>query len=122
MDEMKARGISLPWGSDTDVPADAEAAPTESTAPGEPAEEESFGVSEAEITTVVEVGDWAAAKRAAMACHRTQLQDFGWLLGLPDDLAPRILSPEHFVLTRWPERGIPSDLHEESLFEGLEGR
>jgi N-acetyl-1-D-myo-inositol-2-amino-2-deoxy-alpha-D-glucopyranoside deacetylase len=127
MDEMKARGISLPWGSDTGAGADAEAAPAESTAEstaesGEPAEEESFGVSEAEITTVVEVGDWAAAKRAAMACHRTQLQDFGWLLGLPDDLAPPILSPEHFILTRWPERGIPDGLREKSLFEGVDER
>jgi N-acetyl-1-D-myo-inositol-2-amino-2-deoxy-alpha-D-glucopyranoside deacetylase len=140
MDEMKARGISLPWGADTDAAADEAAAPAEPTEEstagptaesteestagppaesGEPAEEESFGVPEAEITTVVEVGDWAAAKRAAMACHRTQLQDFGWLLGLPDDLAPRILSPEYFILTRWPERGISAGLRETSLFEGV---
>ncbi|MGZ8562483.1 MAG: PIG-L family deacetylase [Candidatus Limnocylindria bacterium] len=118
MAEMKERGIRLPWDFDTDDAA----APAEPTAEsGEPAEEESFGRPEAEISTVVEVGDWAAAKREAMACHRTQRQDFGWLLELPDDLAPRILSPEHFVLTRWPDRGVPTALHESSLFEGLEG-
>jgi N-acetyl-1-D-myo-inositol-2-amino-2-deoxy-alpha-D-glucopyranoside deacetylase len=120
MAEMKERGIRLPWDFDTDDEAAAPAEPTAES--GEPAEEESFGVAEAEITTFVEVGDWSAAKRAAMACHRTQLQDFGWLLALPDDLAPRILSPEHFVLTRWPDRGIPAGVRETSLFEGLEER
>jgi len=87
---------------------------------GEPAEEESFGVPEAEITTLVDVSAWSSAKRAAMECHRTQRQDFGWLLELPDDLASRILSPESFVLTRWPYQGVAPDLHETSLFEGLE--
>ena len=124
MGEMRERGIKLPWDFDADdatpVGTGPAAAPT--TESGEPAEEESFGRPEAEISTIVEVGDWAAAKRAAMGCHRTQAQDFGWLLELPDDLAPRILSPESFVLTRWPERGIPADLHEASLFDGLEGR
>ena len=116
MAEMKSRGIKLPW----DFEADDQSEPV--TDAGEPAAEESFGVPEAEITTVVEVGDWAAAKREAMACHRTQRQDFGWLLDLPDDLAQRVLSPEHFVLTRWPERGIPGALHETTLFAGLEER
>lgn len=113
MDEMKERGIKLPWDFDAEADADAEAQP-------ETAEEESFGIPEAEITTVVEVDAWAAAKRAAMDCHKTQRQDFGWLLDLPDDLAARILSPEFFVLTRWPHRGIDPDLREASLFEGLE--
>ena len=79
----------------------------------------SFGVAEAEITTFVDVSRWAAAKRAAMACHKTQSQDFGWLLDLPDDLAPRVLSPEHFVLTRWPYHGVAAGQRESSLFEGL---
>lgn len=129
MAEMKARGIPLPWDFDETEPAPTAAATATATATapadattdaGEPAEEESFGRPEAEITTVVEVGDWAAAKRAAMACHRTQRQDFGWLLDLPDDLARRVLSTESFILTRWPERGISSDLREASLFAGLE--
>lgn len=126
MGEMKERDIKLPWDFDADAETAAAAAADPAAEPsadsGEPAEEESFGRPEAEISTIVEVGDWAAAKRTAMGCHRTQTQDFGWLLGLPDDLAPRILSPESFVLTRWPERGIPADLHEVSLFDGLEGR
>ena len=119
-DEMKARGSPLPWDQGADDEAATSAEPT--TESGEPAEEESFGRPAAEITTDVEVGDWGATKLAAMACHRTQRQDFGWLLDLPADLAPRMLSPEHFVLTRWPDRGVPTGLRETSLFEGLEER
>jgi N-acetyl-1-D-myo-inositol-2-amino-2-deoxy-alpha-D-glucopyranoside deacetylase len=107
--EMKERGLKLPW----DLDADAEAA-------SESAEEESFGVPEAELTTLLDVAPWAAAKMAAMACHKTQRQDFGWLLDLPDDLAPRILSPESFVLTRWPDRGVAPGLRETSLFDGID--
>jgi LmbE family N-acetylglucosaminyl deacetylase len=130
MGEMKERGIRLPWDFDTDDerpapdPAAEPAAAGESAGARDPAEEEpsSFGMPEAEITTIVEVDAWAGAKRAAMACHRTQRQDFGWLLDLPDDLAPRVLSPEHFVLTRWPDHGIATGLRETSLFAGLEER
>jgi len=121
MEEMKERGIKLPW--DFDAEADAEAKPEGEGKPeGESAEEEAFGVPEAEVTTLVDVSAWSAAKRSAMECHRTQRQDFGWLLELPDDLASRILSPESFVLTRWPALGVKPDLHETSLFEGLEER
>ena len=113
MAEMKERGIALPWGFDADPTADAGG-----EEPREGGEEPpSFGVAEAEITTVVDVSPWATAKRAAMDCHRSQRQDFGWLLDLPDDMAPRVLSPEHFVLTRWPERGVLAGLREESLFD-----
>jgi N-acetyl-1-D-myo-inositol-2-amino-2-deoxy-alpha-D-glucopyranoside deacetylase len=106
--EMKERGLKLPWD------LDAERDSTES------AEEESFGRPEAEITALVDVAAWAPAKMAAMECHKTQRQDFGWLLDLPDDLASRILSPESFVLTRWPTRGVATGLRESSLFEGID--
>ena len=111
MGEMKERGFKLPWDFDSDDPAaDAET--------GE--EESSFGTPEADITTFVDVAEVAGRKRASMACHRTQRQDFGWLLDLPDDLAARILSPESFVLTRWPGRPIAPGIRETSLFEGLD--
>jgi N-acetyl-1-D-myo-inositol-2-amino-2-deoxy-alpha-D-glucopyranoside deacetylase len=108
MAEMKERGLKLPW----DFDAEAETS--------EPAEEESFGVPEADITALVEVSEWSGVKRAAMACHRTQRQDFGWLLDMPADLASRILSPESFMLTRSPHRGIAPGLRESSLFEGVD--
>jgi LmbE family N-acetylglucosaminyl deacetylase len=126
MAEMKERGMKLPWDFDADAPAEADGEPAEDgsepAADGsEPAEEESFGVPEAEITALLDVAAWSAAKRAAMDCHKTQRQDFGWLLDLPDDLASRIISPESFVLTRWPNRGIAPGLRESSLFEGIDG-
>ena len=120
MAEMKARGLKLPWDLDADDAAATEPGADARTDAGEPAEEESFGRPEAEITTLVDVGPWAAPKLAAMACHRTQLQDFGWMLSLPDDLAGQILSPEAFVLTRWPDRGVDAGLREMSLFDGLD--
>ena len=106
--EMKERGLKLPW----DMDAERESS--------ESADEESFGRPEAEITTLLDVAAWAPAKMAAMECHKTQRQDFGWLLDLPDDLASRILSPESFVLTRWPTRGVATGLRETSLFEGID--
>ncbi|MDP9250488.1 MAG: PIG-L family deacetylase [Chloroflexota bacterium] len=108
--EMKERGISLPWESDEEAANGSES---------ESQEEESFGVPDSAITTRLDVTAFVPAKRAAMACHRTQQQDFGWQLGLPDDLATRLSSTERFILTRWPTRGIPDGLREESLFEGL---
>jgi N-acetyl-1-D-myo-inositol-2-amino-2-deoxy-alpha-D-glucopyranoside deacetylase len=108
--EMKERGISMPWESDTEATGDAA---------NETEEEESFGVPESAITTRLDVTPFVPAKRVAMACHRTQQQDFGWQLSLPDDLATRLSATERFVLTRWPTRGIPDGLREETLFDGL---
>jgi LmbE family N-acetylglucosaminyl deacetylase len=127
MAEMKERGIKLPWDFDAEDEAKAGAADATDatdgadTAEAKPDEEpESFGVPEAEITAQVDVAAWSAAKRTAMDCHKTQRQDFGWMLDMPDDLAHRILSPESFVLTRWPTRGIAAGLHETSLFDGID--
>ena len=119
--EMKERGIKLPWDLDAEDEAAAGVADGADGADAKADDEpESFGVPEAEITTVVDVTAWSAAKRTAMDCHKTQRQDFGWLLDLPDDLASRILSPESFVLTRWPTRGVATGLRESSLFEGID--
>ncbi|MGZ6372109.1 MAG: PIG-L family deacetylase [Candidatus Limnocylindria bacterium] len=116
MAEMKERGIKLPW----DLDAEADGAAGDRADASETFEEESFGVPEADITALVDVSNWSAAKRAAMECHRTQRQDFGWFLDLPDDLASRILASESFVLTRSPHRGIAPGLRETSLFEGVD--
>jgi N-acetyl-1-D-myo-inositol-2-amino-2-deoxy-alpha-D-glucopyranoside deacetylase len=107
--EMVARGIPLPWDMDAQEDGGGE---------GEisGAEASSFGTPASDITTVVDVAAWASQKRAAVTAHRTQLQDFGWMLNLPDDLAARVMSPEHFALTRWRGGPVPADLHETSLF------
>jgi N-acetyl-1-D-myo-inositol-2-amino-2-deoxy-alpha-D-glucopyranoside deacetylase len=112
MGEMKERGITLPWDMDavTDAPPADELNPTNAAALGQVAEsledesaaswEESFGRSDEEITTRVDVSAQRAAKRRSMDCHKTQRQDLGWLLDLPEDLADRALSTEYYVL-RW---------------------
>ncbi|MEO8247232.1 MAG: PIG-L family deacetylase [Chloroflexota bacterium] len=126
---MKERGIELPWDFDETVetyaagdlnPSNAEAIrqAAEQLDNGEPSEE--FGTPEAAITTRIDVSAVADRKRACMACHRTQAQDLGWLLNLPDDLAADALSPESFILRRW--RGhepLPDGLDEDDLFAGL---
>jgi len=138
MKDMAQRGIPLPWDFGTDelaadspqpaserreadelYPANVEALRQveEKLAAGEEMEE--FGVPEERITTIVDVSGQALAKRASMDCHRTQRQDMGWLLDLPDDLAARAISPEHFMLTRWRDRDIGPDLRESWIFEGL---
>jgi len=102
--EMQARGIKLPWEGDA----------------GEAEEEiEEFGVAEADITTTVDVAAYADAKRAAMDCHKTQRQDMGWLLDLPSDLQAQAISPEHFMLTRWRDREVPTGYRETSVFDGV---
>jgi LmbE family N-acetylglucosaminyl deacetylase len=104
--EMQARGIRLPWDQD-DEP--------------ESVEEEEFGVAEADITALVDVAAVAAAKHAAMDCHKTQRQDMGWLLDLPPDLKAMASSPECFVLARWRGREVPTGYRETSVFDGLDG-
>jgi len=100
MAEMKERGIPLPWDMDGDADA---------------SWEDSFGRSDEEITTRIDVSGHLAAKRASMDCHRTQRQDLGWLLELPDDLADRAINTEYYVL-RWLDGAdVPGTHRETSL-------
>ena len=126
MSEMKERGITLPWGFDSTVdapPADelnpSNAATMEQV---EEAIEEGreweldFGTPDAEVTTRIDVSGFLDAKRASMGCHKTQRQDLGWLLDLPEDLADRAIDTEYFVL-RWLDgEDVPRTHRETSLF------
>jgi LmbE family N-acetylglucosaminyl deacetylase len=129
MSAMKERGIKLPWDFDEAVdqyaadqlnPSNA-AAVQQAGEQHEAGEEvEGFGTSLADISTTIDVAAVADRKRACMACHRTQAQDLGWLLELPDDLAADALANEFFVLRRW--RGhdpVDPALRETDLFSGL---
>ena len=109
MTQMRERGIKLPWDFDEAIdsvaaadlnPSNAEAARQVDEALSAGEEVESFGVAEADITTIVDVAPFIAQKRACMTCHRTQWQDMGWVLELPEDLADQAISVEHFVRTR----------------------
>ena len=127
MGEMRERGIALPW--DMDSVADATPAdqlnPTNAAALGQVADsldesserswEESFGRSDEEITTRVDVSAHRDAKRRSMDCHKTQRQDLGWLLDLPADLADAAISTEYLVL-RWQDGAeVPATHREEWL-------
>ena len=109
---MKERDIELPWDRGRDEPADDhEAVPAIEE---EPANDE-FGRPEAEVTTRVDVAGFREAKRRSMECHRTQRQDMGWLLDLPDDLQPAALDREDYVLRWLNGEEVPTTLREESL-------
>jgi N-acetyl-1-D-myo-inositol-2-amino-2-deoxy-alpha-D-glucopyranoside deacetylase len=111
--EMRSRGIALPWEAD-------EAAQGEALGENALGEEpEPFGTPEAEITSRVRVGRWLERKRRSLDCHRTQRQDMGWILDLPDDLYRRAMGTEQYVLRRWRGREVPSRYRESDLFAGL---
>lgn len=96
MTAMKERGIKLPWDRDEAV---GDAPPT-GTDEAEETDTDEWGRADAEVTTRVDISAFRDAKRRSMDCHRTQRQDMGWLLDLPDDLARMALSTETYVL-RW---------------------
>ena len=96
MTAMKERGIKLPWDRDETL---GDAPPTGTDEPEETDADE-FGRADAEVTTRVDISAFRDPKLRSMDCHRTQRQDLGWLLDLPDDLARMALSTETFVL-RW---------------------
>jgi LmbE family N-acetylglucosaminyl deacetylase len=134
--EMRHRGLELPWdfGDALDKADEAAAAagvgdlnPTNvevlrqvadaMAAGAEPGE--AWGTPDAAISTRVDITPYLRQKHAAMDCHRTQRQDFGWLLGMPLDLVDRALSTEYFQLTRWRDHDIAAGVREDSVFEGL---
>jgi LmbE family N-acetylglucosaminyl deacetylase len=111
--DMKERGIEMPWASDD--ASDAEAAAAGEASEASDSADDEFGVPDAAITTRVDVAAFAHRKRRAMECHRTQRQDMGWLLDLPDDLRSRALDTEQFVLTDRRSAPIPDGYREDHL-------
>jgi LmbE family N-acetylglucosaminyl deacetylase len=121
---MIARGLPLPWNFEDEIVTLAAGRPLEDLYPADVEAlrqvgqtlaagldvEEGFGVPESALTTRVDVTPWLDAKRAAMACHRTQRQDLGWALELPPDLQAVALGLEVYVLVEWggepPETGV----------------
>ena len=121
---MKERGIALPWDFDESVPDTRRrrAQPVERRRAEqvgealESEESESFGVrprptrrSRLASTS----SGYLDAKRRSMDCHKTQRQDLGWLLDLPEDLADRAIDLEYFVL-RWRDGSdaVPTSFRE----------
>jgi LmbE family N-acetylglucosaminyl deacetylase len=108
---MTERGIKMPWDQQAAEGGESQAAEEPDTV-----QEEEWGVPADQITTTLDVAAFYDQKRASMACHRTQRQDLGWVLDMPDDLARQASSPETLVLTRWRDREIPAGYRETSVF------
>ncbi|MCA1569939.1 MAG: PIG-L family deacetylase [Chloroflexi bacterium] len=119
MTAMKERGLALPWGMDEEA-GDAAADPLERSLVEKPVDAEGsdaveFGRAEADVTTFVDVSAFRDAKRHSMDCHKTQRQDLGWLLELPEELARKAIDTEYYVL-RWLDGSdVPTSHHETSL-------
>jgi LmbE family N-acetylglucosaminyl deacetylase len=56
-----------------------------------------FGVPGALVTTRVDVADYAGIKRAAMACHRSQIPDDSFFMAMPVDRFRMAFGQEHFI-------------------------
>jgi N-acetyl-1-D-myo-inositol-2-amino-2-deoxy-alpha-D-glucopyranoside deacetylase len=81
-----------------------------------------FGVDDEIVTTAIEAGGYRAAKRNALAAHRTQIIVDGMFFALSNLLGREILTTEHFRLVRGQlgaERD--GDGRETDLFAGLAG-
>jgi LmbE family N-acetylglucosaminyl deacetylase len=72
-----------------------------------------FGSSEAEIDLAVDVSRFLSVKRAAIACHASQVTDTGMFLAMSEEVFARAFSTEWYI-----EPGVGSGLREGWLLEG----
>jgi LmbE family N-acetylglucosaminyl deacetylase len=72
--------------------------------------DENFGVPSTAITTRVDVSDYVAVKRQAMACHRSQISESSFFLSMPEQMFTRAFGTEEFI-----RRGAPEGTEEDAL-------
>ena len=73
-----------------------------------------LGVREWELTTCVDVREFASVKRAAMAAHESQIGEQSFFLQMPADVFREVFGLEFFI-----RRGAEPGIRESSLFEHL---
>jgi LmbE family N-acetylglucosaminyl deacetylase len=73
-----------------------------------------FGTAEAEIDLAVDVSRYVSAKRAAIACHASQVTDTGMFLAMSDEVFAWAFSTEWYI-----EPGRGDGLREGWLLEGM---
>jgi LmbE family N-acetylglucosaminyl deacetylase len=73
-----------------------------------------FGVTEDQITTVVDVTDFLDVKRASMRAHASQIGETSFFLSIPDEFFARAFGQEWYI-----RRGPRPDTTETSLFDGI---
>jgi LmbE family N-acetylglucosaminyl deacetylase len=83
--------------------------------PANPAAPRPFGVDDDLITTHIDASAYAAAKRAALSAHQSQLEG-SFFLRFPDEAFPQVFGTETFIRER-DTTGAP--LPEDDLFAGL---
>ncbi len=89
MNAVKASGVEL--GSPDDAGGD-------DFDPAGPADDGNpFGEPESVLTLCVDVADQAAAKRASMRCHRSQITDSSFFLEMPDEVFAMAFGREWFI-------------------------
>ena len=71
-----------------------------------------FGMSEAELTTAVDVSAYVGPKRASMAAHASQITDTSFFLQMPEDAFANAFGTEWFI-----HAGAPAGIHETWLFD-----
>ncbi len=105
---LRAAGIDAPGSA----PAGADAGPTV----GE------VGVADTLVTTTLDVRAYVQTKRAALACHVSQMPPTHFLRRMPDVLADRLWSHEFYSLERAASERAESsvsDFPDTDLFAGL---
>jgi mycothiol S-conjugate amidase len=73
-----------------------------------------------EFTTLIDVGDYLAKRRAALLAHRTQVDPVGHWMRLPDDVIREVFPWEEYTLVRsLVDNGVAEGELETDLFAGL---
>ena len=89
--------------------------PQDPDAPEAPADLETLGVTEDQITTTVDVRDFVDHKRNAMIAHASQIPEDSFFLQLPPDAFREAFGWEWFI-----RRDVPRTERETTLFDGLD--
>ena len=79
--------------------------------PDDPADDGNpFGMTEAELTTAIDVSAWIQAKRASVRCHKSQISDSGFFSSMPDEAFVMAFGTEWFI-----RKGAKAGITESSL-------
>jgi LmbE family N-acetylglucosaminyl deacetylase len=78
-----------------------------------------IGVPDQLVTTAVDVAAFVPQKRAALACHQSQMPPSHFLMRMSTDVAARFWAREYFSLEAGSTTTPPGEL-ELDLFDGLE--
>ena len=76
-----------------------------------------------EFTTLIDVGDYLAKRRAALLAHRTQVDPAGHWMRLPDSVIREVFPWEEFTLARsLVDNRVPDGEYEDDVFAGVRER